>query len=163
MNFSLKVAHAFFYHDSEKDIINGLYCLIAKFQSLEPGQSMYLETRVKQFCAEYDVETYENLVQKVLENINVDSWKWNDIARLFWTLHLINDAARFELGLEERENFRKNMIEKVGEKLSFIDKYQWITMPLINVNQEPPLTNDFSWSTFVAGGLIVLFIRRYLI
>ena len=163
MDFSRKVVHAFFYHDSEKDIINGLYCLIQKFKSLQPGQAIYLETRVKKFCTEYDVEAYEALVLKTLENINGDSWKWNDVARVFWTLHLIDDAARVELSLDERENFRENVIEKVGEKLSFIDKYQWITMPLINEDPIPPMTNNFSWSTFVAGGLIALFIRRYLI
>ena len=68
--------------------------------------------------------TYEKLVLNVKENINSETWIWNDTARVFWTIHLIDDAARFELSVEDRENFRESMIEKVGGKLGFIDKYQ---------------------------------------
>ena len=109
------------------------------------------------------MEAYENLILKVMENINSETWIWNDIARVFWTLHLIDDAARFELSVEDRGNFRESMIEKVGGKLSFIDKYQWITMPLLNADPIPPLValNSFSWSTFIAGGLAALYLRRF--
>ena len=165
MNFSRKVVHAFFNHDSEKEIINGLYCLIQKFTNLQPGGEIYIETRIKKFCEEYNsVEAYENLVLTAMENINSETWIWNDIARVFWTLHLIDDAARFELSVEDRENFRESMIEKVGGKVSFIDKYQWITMPFLNTDPIPPLValNSFSWSTFIAGGLAALYLQRFL-
>ena len=132
---------------------------------MKPGEQIYIKTRIKNFCAEYDsVEAYENLILKIMENINSGTWKWNEIARVFWTLHLIDDAARFELSRENRENFRKNMTEKVGEKFSFIDKYQWITMPLLTAEQIPPnvALKSFSWSTFIAGGLAALYLRRFL-
>ena len=164
MTFSHKIVRAFFYHDAEEEIINAIFCHIERFKSLRPGKASYIKTRVKKFCDEHaGSQAYEGLVLKIMEDINSDTWNWNDVARVFWTLNLIDDAARHRIGSEARKMFRERMIEKVGEKLSFIDKYQWITMPLINEDRISPMTNDFSWATFLAGGLIALFIRRYLI
>ena len=55
------------------------------------------------------------------------------------------------------------MIQKVGAKLSFIDKYLWIAMPLLKADSIPPIVglNSFSLSTFIAGGLAALYMRRF--
>ena len=53
------------------------------------------------------MEAYEKLVLNVMENKNSETWIWNDIARVFWTLYLMDDAARFELSVEDRQTFGK--------------------------------------------------------
>ena len=163
MNFSQKVVHAFFYHDSEEDIIKAIFCLIQKFISLHPGKASYIETRVKKYCDEHaGSQSYEALVLKAMEGITEQTWKWNDVARVFWMLNLIDDAASHRVGPAAREMFRERMIEKVGEKLSFIDKYQWITMPLI-CQDDTIETSSFSFADAVLGTLLFLFIRKYLL
>ena len=164
MNFNQKVVHAFFYHDSEQDIIEGIFCFIERFKNRRPGKASYIETRVKKYCEEHaGSQSYEALVLKAMEDINEETWKWNDVARVFWVLNLIDDAASHRVGPAAREKFRERMIKRVGEKLSFIDKYQWITMPLLHEEEIPQLENTFGWSTFVAGGVVALFLWKILI
>ena len=164
MNFSRKVVHAFFYHDSEEDIIKGIFSLIEGFKSRRPGKASYIETRVKKYCDEHaGSQSYEALVLKAMEDITEETWKWNDVARVFWVLNLIDDAASHRVGPSAREMFRERMIKKVGDKLSFIDKYQWITMPLLNAEEIPQPENTFGWPTFVAGGVLALFLWKIVI
>ena len=164
MTFSQKIVRAFFYHDAEEEIINAIFCHIERFKSLRPGKASYIKTRVKKFCDEHaGSQAYEGLVLKIMEDINSDTWNWNDVARVFWTLNLIDDAASHRIGSEARKMFRERMIEKVGEKLSFIDKYQWITMPLDTTLETSPSNNSFPWADVILGTVLFLYVRKYLL
>ena len=160
MTFSQKIVRAFFYHDVEEDVIKAIFCLIQKFISRHPGKANYIETRVKKYCDEHaSTKSYEGLVLKIMEDINSDTWKWNDVARLFWTLNLIDDAASHRIGNEARKMFRERMITMVGEKLSFITKYEWITLPL----ETDTITPSFPWADAILGTILFLFVRKYLL
>ena len=166
MNFSQKVVHAFFYHDSEEDIINAIFCLIERFKNLRPGKASYIKTRIKKYCEEHaGSQSYEGLVLKIMEDIDSKTWSWNDVARVFWTLNLIDDAASHRLGPVAREMFRERMIKKVGDKFSFITKYEWVTMPLDTVPETSSTskTTSVTWTDAVLGTILFLFLRKYLL
>ena len=166
MHFSQNVVHAFFYNDSEKDIIEAIFCLIERFKKLQPGKASYIETRIKKYCDEHaGSQSYEVLVLKIIEDIDSETWSWSDVARVFWTLNLIDDAASHRLGPVTREMFRERMIKKVGDKFSFITKYEWVTMPLDTVPETSSTlkTTSVTWVDAFLGTVLFLLVRKYLL
>ena len=161
MNFTQEVVRAFFHHDSEKDIIEALYYRIGKLISHKPGKGKYVEARIKQYCEEYsNVEGYKDLLLTIMKDISQDSWNWNDVARVFWAISLVDDAASYKLSVEERVSFRDEMIQIVGERFRQITRYEWITMPVIM--DDSPEIPTVTWGDVAVGSFIAFLIGRYI-
>ena len=159
MNFTAKIVNAFFHHDSDKDIIKALYYRIGEVTSQQPGIAKYIEARIKQFCEEHPhVESYKELALTIMKDMNQVNWNWNDVSRAFWAIRLIDDEASFQLSVEERQIFREEMIEILGERFQHITKHEWITMPLtIEDVQIPKVT----WADVAIGAFIAFVVGRY--
>ena len=166
MNFTQRVVRAFFHHDSERDIIKALYCRIGKVTSHQPGKAKYVEARIRQYCEEYPhIEGYKELLLTIMKDITQDSWNWNDVARVFWTISLVDEAASFQVSEEERDSFREDMIRIVGERFRGITRYEWITMPLIE-NDSPHESHDsipkVTWGDVAIGAFIAFMLGKFI-
>ena len=163
MNFTQEVVRAFFHHDSEKDIIEALYYRIGKLTSHKPGKAKYVEARIKQYCEEYPhIEGYKELVLTIMKDITQDSWNWNDVARVFWTISLVDEAASFQVSEEERDSFREDMIKIVGERFRGITRYEWITMPLIENDSPHDSTPKVTWGDVAIGAFIAFMLGKFI-
>ena len=93
-----------------------------------------------------------------MKDMNQVNWNWNDVSRAFWAIRLIDDEASFQLSVEERQIFREEMIEILGERFQHITKHEWISMPLtIEDVQIPKVT----WADVAIGAFIAFVVGRY--
>ena len=95
-----------------------------------------------------------------MKDITQDRWNWNDVARVFWAIRLIDDAARFHLSVEERTMFREEMIKIVGERFRRIKKHEWITFPLIE--EDSPEISEVTWGDVAVGAFIAFMVGKYI-
>ena len=95
-----------------------------------------------------------------MKDISQDSWNWNDVARVFWAVSLVDDAASYKLSVEERDSFRDEMIQIVGERFRQITRYEWITMPVI-IDDSPEIPT-VTWGDVAVGSFIAFLIGRYI-
>ena len=161
MNFTEKVVKAFFHHDSERDIIKSIYSRIGKVTSRQPGKSKYVEATIKQFCEDNPhSEKYKELILTIMKDKIQESWNWNDVARVFWAISLVDNAASFHFTVEERTIFREEMIKIVGERFRCITKHEWITFPLIE--DDSPEISEVTWSDVALGAFIAFLFGKYI-
>ena len=69
-------------------------------------------------------------------------------------------AASYKLSVEDRDSFRDEMIQIVGERFRQITRYEWITMPLIM--DDSPEIPTVTWGDVVVGAFIAFLIGRYI-
>ena len=163
MNFNKNVVHAFFNYredpNGELSPVAAIWRLIYALKTDSPGYMLYLETQVKKSVA--NVQTISGLhdvLRDVIDNtLYEDGWTWNNIAHLFYALHLIDQHGEF--WIVDKRKFINVAIFLVGERLnSIVSEDDWKVMPIITIMNEKNCRQEFSWATLFSGVAIGYFI-----
>ena len=148
MNFNKKVVRAFFDYredpNGELSPVAAIWRLIYASKTESPGYMLYLETQIKKSVT--NVQTIPGLHDVLREVINntlyEDGWSWNNIAHLFYALHLIDQHGEVAIFL-------------VGDRLnSLVTEDDWKAMPIITIMNEKLARQEFSWSALFSGAVI---------
>ena len=164
MSLSKTVVQDFYYYegdsDGESSLVAAIWRLIYDLKTESPGFMLYLETQIKKSVANVQtISGLHNVLSNVIVNTLSDDWSWNQIAHLFYALHLIDQHGEF--WIVDKFKFRKIAIILVGEKLdSIVTEYDWKAIPIITMMNEKFCKQQFSWSTLVFGVVIGYFICK---
>ena len=159
MTFNKKVVRAFYDYRSdpngELSPVAAIWRLIYCQKTESPGYMLYLETQVKK--AVKNVQTIQGLhdvLREVMNNtLYEDNWSWNNIAHMFYCLHLIDQHGEF--WIVDRHKFREISIMLVGDRLnSIVTEIDWKAIPIITIMDEKFARQEFSWSALFSGAVL---------
>ena len=164
MGLSKTVVRDFYYYEGDPDgelsLVAAIWRLIYELKTESPGFMLYLETQIKKSVANVQtIPKLHNVLSDVIVNTLSDDWSWNQIAHLFYALHLIDQHGEF--WIVDKFKFREIAIFLVGERLdSIVTEDDWKAIPIITMRNEKLSKQQFSWSTLIFGVVIGYFICK---
>ena len=151
-----EVVRDFYYYkndpNGELGPVAAIWRLIYRLKTESPGYMLYLETQVKKSVVNVqNIPDLHDVLMDVMINTLDDDWSWNNIAHLFYALHLIDQHGEF--WIIDKRKFREVAIFLVGERLnSLLTEDDWKSIPNITIRNEK--RQEFSWTTLISGAVI---------
>ena len=151
-----EVVRDFYYYrddpNGELSPVAAIWRLIYRLKTESPGYMLYLETQVKKSVVNVqNIPDLHDVLRDVMINTLDDDWSWNNIAHLFYALHLIDQHGEF--WIIDKRKFREVAIFLVGERLnSLVTEDDWKSIPIITIMNEK--RQEFSWTTLISGAII---------
>lgn len=164
MDFNKSVVEDFYYYrgdpNGELNRVAAIWRMIYHLKSIKPGYMLYLEVRVKKQVRGVQTKTgLITVLEGFFKSIVSEQWSWDEIACLFYVLHLIDEKGEF--WIIDLAEFRQSAIDIVGDKLgSIIEEFDWTTIPIITILNEKYSKQDFCWLTFISGAVVSYFVYK---